>query len=302
MNRIVDISDKKLMIVSDLHGNQHDFNRVMNRFHHFKQQGEVDQLIFLGDIVHSFNYKKDASLNILNTLIEKGANEPGSEIVCLLGNHELVHLFHIPLRKGNWEFNKGLEWKMAKDREPYHRFFCNMPVAVRTAGGVMINHTGAGPFYSEQRLQDNGLFGAFLREWQFDGVVKQLFTDDVISQMRHKYLPESGCRLMETQTGKVLWETFMNGNEHQYDAGQYENYVLDLLNYYSWDRLDKPMQMVVSGHIGEDWGISLIGSKQLRICSSAGCSLDLEKKFLIVDAQKEYLSMDELKIGLKDVY
>lgn len=302
MNRIIDISDKKLMIVSDLHGNQHDFDRVMNRFHHFKQKGEVDQLVFLGDIVHSFNYKNDASIDILNTLIEKGANEAGSEIVCLLGNHELVHLFHIPLRKGNWEFNKGLEWKMAKDREKYHRFFCDMPIAVRTQGGVLINHSGAGPFYTEQRLQEYELQGAFLRDWHFAEVTKTLFTDEVISQMHDKYLPDLGFRLMETKSGEVLWETFMNGNEHQYGADQYGRQVSELLNYYSWDRLNKPMQLVVSGHIGEEWGAAVVGGKQLRICSSAGCPLDLEKKLLIVEAQKEYLSMDELENGLKDVF
>jgi len=124
----------------------------------------------------------------------------------------------------------------------------------------------------------------------------------MISQMSHKYLPELGFSLMETRSGEILWETFMNGNEHQYDAGQYANYVSELLSYYSWDRLNKPMQMVVSGHIGEEWGASVVGEKQLRICSSAGCPLDLEKKFLIVEAQKEYLSMDELKKGLIEVF
>jgi len=302
MNRIVDIFDSKLMIVSDIHGNKHDFDRVMNRFYHFKKKGEVDQLVFLGDIVHSFNYKKDASIDILNVLIEKGANEEGSGLLCLLGNHELVHLFHIPLRKGNWEFNKGLEWKMAKEREKYHRFFCDMPIALRTQGGVLINHTGAGPFYNEQRLLDCGLDRAILREWDYQGVTDNLFSEVVILQMSHKYQPELGYQLMETRIGEVLWETFMNGNELQYDVIQYERYVSELLNYHSWDRLNTPMQLVVSGHIGEEWGASVVGEKQLRICSSAGCPLDLEKKVLIVEAQKEYLSMDELKKGLKDVF
>ena len=302
MNRIVDIADKKLMIVSDIHGNQHDFDRVINRYNHFKRKGEVDQLVFLGDMVHSFNYKKDASMAILNELMTLGVNQPGSDLLCLMGNHELVHLFHIPLRKGNWEFNKGLEWKMAKNRAEYHRFLGEMPMAVRTSGGVLINHAGGGPFYNEQRLQFRGLQGDFLRTWSFSQVAKGLFTQDEQRQMSHTYKPEYGFRLMETPMGEVLWESFMNGNEHQYEADQYRIMVSELLKYHSWDRLDKPMQWVVSGHIGEEWGAAVVGPQQLRICSSAGCPFDLEKKFLILDAQQSFTSIEEIKNGLKDVF
>lgn len=123
------------MVVSDIHGNEYDFNHILKRFFRLKETNQVDQLVFLGDLVHSFNPSKDASLAILDRLIELGANEDRSAIICLVGNHELVHILQIPLRKGRWEFNKGLEWKMAGKREKYISFFQNMPHAIRTVGG-----------------------------------------------------------------------------------------------------------------------------------------------------------------------
>lgn len=302
MKRIIDIEDKKVMIVSDIHGSQHDFERIMVRFNYFKETGQADQLLFLGDIIHSFNYKKDASIRLLDTLIDKGCNQPGSDLICLLGNHELVHLFHIPLRKGNWEFNKGLEWKMAKDRRRYHQFFCQMPIAVRLSGGVLINHTGAAPYYNEKLLTARGLSASFWREWNFNSITETYFSDEVVEQMKQRYLPDCGYDLMEQEVGKLLWESYMNGNEKQYAAQTYFKMIDEMLAYYSWDRVAQPLKWLVSGHIGVDWGVETVGENQLRICSSAGCPLDLEKKILILDAKRAYESLSHLKEGLQDVY
>ncbi|TAJ06861.1 hypothetical protein DMA11_22330 [Marinilabiliaceae bacterium JC017] len=301
MAGIRDIKEGRLMVVSDIHGNEYDFNHILKRFFKLKEKGEVDLLVFLGDLIHSFNPSKDASLAILDRLIELGANEDRSAIICLVGNHELVHILQIPLRKGRWEFNKGLEWKMAGKREKYISFFQNMPIAIRTGGGVLINHTGAARYYNKEQLQFMGLHEDFLKEIDYNNIIEKV-RPDFTNGIHNRYDVELGYDIMERPQGQVLWETFMNGNEHQYGIDEYHKYIIDTLHYFNDNRPGEKLDLLVSGHIGVPDGVERIGEKQLRICSSAGCSLDLEKKLLMLDAAKIYTNLDALCSDVREVY
>ncbi|WP_321309109.1 metallophosphoesterase [Marinifilum fragile] len=281
---IRDISSGKLMIVSDLHGNGFDFRQILKVYGQQKERGRADYLVFLGDLIHAYPGKmKDESRDMVMQLMEMGANQPDSDIICLLGNHEFVHIYHIPLQKGPLEFTSWFENRIRKNREEIIRFFMNMPFMIRTQGGVLITHTGASDRYGENEKFDLQWLKNYKHQPEFNDHIKNI----------GKYDPYVGADFMHTQEGDFLWDILMNGNEKQYKE-EYEEMVSQMLHRLSEDRKENPLRILVSGHIGVDYGAEMVGEKQLRICSSAGCLRDLEKKFMLISAEKEYADSEAL--------
>lgn len=289
---IRDIDSGNLMIVSDLHGNGHDFRQVLKVFGELKEQKKADCLIFLGDLIHAYpGKKKDESFEMIQKLIELKTNKKGSDVISLLGNHEFVHIYHIPLARGPLEFTSWFENRIRKNREEVIQFLMNMPLLLRTKGGVLISHTGGSNRYkTEEEFGFN-----WLKEYQHKG------TFDAHLKNISKYDPQIGSDFMRTAEGDYLWDILMNGNERQY-GNDYVQYNDDLLNAMSEDRKDRPMNKIVSGHIGVDYGAEIIGDTQVRICTSAGCLGDLEKKYLLIDAAQNYSNVRELLKCSRDLY
>lgn len=289
---ICDIQFGKLMVVSDLHGNGFDFRQILKVYKGLKKQGKADYLVFLGDLIHAYPGKqKDESVEIIEELLDLKANQKGSEVICLLGNHEFVHIYHIPLARGHLEFTSYFENRIRKCREIIARFFMDMPFMLRTKGGVLLNHTG-----SSDRYLSNGKFNlewwkAFCHQGEFKAHIKSI----------DKYNPQIGSDFMDTTEGDYLWDILMNGNERQF-GDKYDKFVDDLLSFASQDRLDNPMRSLVCGHIAADYGAETIGDKKLRVCSSAGCIGDLEKKYLLIDAEHSYHSSGDLLEHCRDLY
>jgi predicted MPP superfamily phosphohydrolase len=288
---ICDIQFGRLMIVSDLHGNGFDFRQVLKVYRKLKSEGKADCLVFLGDLIHAYPGKqKDESLEMIQELIQMGANQEGSDVICLLGNHEFVHIYHIPLQRGNLEFTSWFENRIRKNREDIVRFFMDMPFMLRTKGGVLLNHTGSSNRYSETKFDFN-----WFKEYRHKGE----FTTHI--DHIHRYDPQIGSQFMSTAEGDYLWDVLMNGNERQYGEEYYE-LVDNLLEFASADRKDFPLRTLVSGHIGVDYGAEIIGEHKLRLCSSAGCLRDLEKKYLLIEADKIYLNSTELMECCRDLF
>ncbi|WP_372751953.1 metallophosphoesterase [Labilibaculum sp.] len=289
---VVDISLGRLMIVSDLHGNVFDFRQILTVYTNLKREGKADYLVFLGDLIHAYPGKrKDASLEMVQELMRLRANEPGSDVICLLGNHEMVHIYQIPLHRGNLEFTSWFEKRMKGRRAEIVRFFMQMPFMLRTQGGVLLNHAGASNRYKNDEAFNLEWFQNYKHQPEFTAHIKNIDT----------YHPELGAEFMETVEGDFLWDVLMNGNERQYGE-EYPNLVEDLLRFASVDRKHSPMTRLVSGHIGVDEGAETIGSRKLRLCTSAGCLRDLEKKYLLIDAQKEYAHASELLLACCDLF
>ena len=264
---IRDISSGKLMIVSDLHGNGFDFRHILKVYEKQKSKGRADYLVFLGDLIHAYPGKqKDESLEMVQQLMEMGANQPDSDIICLLGNHEFVHIYHIPLQKGHLEFTSWFERRLRGKREKVVEFFMDMPLMIRTKGGVLINHTGASNRYNSNEDFDLEWFRKFNHRGDYTFHLENL----------KKYNTYVGSDFMNTSEGDFLWDILMNGNERQYGE-DYMKMVKDLLEFMSQDRLDSPLKSLVSGHIGVHYGAEMVGDHQLRLCSSIGCLRDLEK-------------------------
>jgi len=289
---IRDIQSGKLMIASDLHGNGFDFRQILKVYHKLKARGKADYLVFLGDLIHACPGKqKDESLEMIKELMKMEANQEGSDVICLLGNHEFVHIYHIPLVRGNLEFTSWFENRICKEREEIIRFFMNMPLMLRTKGGVLINHTGSSDRYGPEEK-----FGfEWFRNYQHKGEFKAH-----LENIR-KYNPQIGSGFMNTAEGDYLWDVLMNGNERQY-GDRYAQLVDELLLFASKDRMDAPMKVLLSGHIGVHYGAETVGGQKLRLCSSAGCLRDLEKKYLLLDADKTCQNSFELIESCRDVF
>lgn len=289
---ICDIQLGRLMVVSDLHGNGFDFRQILKVYRKLKSEGKADYLVFLGDLIHAYpGKKKDESLEMIQELIKMRANEEGSDVICLLGNHEFVHIYQIPLHRGNLEFTSWFENRIRKNREEIVRFFMGMPFMLRTSGGVLLNHTGGSNRYYTPNEFDFNWFKEYRHTGNFTAHI-----DNIAS-----YNPQIGSQFMSTEEGYYLWDVLMNGNERQYGE-EYFNMLTDLLQFASSDRENNPLKTVISGHIGVDYGAELIGENKLRLCSSAGCLRDLEKKFILIDAEKTYANSRELMECCRDLF
>ncbi|MDQ2180038.1 metallophosphoesterase family protein [Marinifilum sp. D714] len=289
---IRDISSGKLMVVSDLHGNGYDFRQVLKTYQQLKKKGKADYLVFLGDLIHAYPGKqKDESLEMIEELMDLKANQPESDVICLLGNHEFVHIYHIPLAKGPLEFTSWFEYRIQKCREVVIQFFMNMPLMLRTKGGVLINHTGASNRYGADEKFNLDYLKNFNHQDEFTRHIENI----------KKYDPQIGSDFMHTEKGDYLWDILMNGNERQF-GDQYHKYVDELLELTSSDRKDQPLNSLVCGHIAAEYGAALVGEKHVRVCTSAGALGDLEKKFLLIDASKKYKNAAELIEYSRDLY
>ncbi|MCJ7549355.1 MAG: metallophosphoesterase, partial [Anaerolineae bacterium] len=102
--RVVDIDTGVAMVVTDLHGDLPLYRRYRDVFLELHRQGLAQTLIFAGDMIHSEGTgTADGSLEIILDLIELEATL-GSRLVVLLGNHEMPHIYHVPLAKGKFVY------------------------------------------------------------------------------------------------------------------------------------------------------------------------------------------------------
>ncbi|OPX58647.1 MAG: Calcineurin-like phosphoesterase [Methanobacterium sp. PtaB.Bin024] len=134
------------LIVTDLHGNVHDFDKILELWKDLSTN--KNHLILTGDFIHAMDTSEnDHSLEILEAV--KGHCQ-FDNFHLLLGNHEWATITHRSVYKGgenqstNFEGllkNKfGAEWK--HKLEEYVNFFKKLPVAIKTDNGVFISHSG----------------------------------------------------------------------------------------------------------------------------------------------------------------
>jgi len=136
----------KAIIVTDLHGNWKDFEKVMelweNIFH--KEQ----HLIITGDFIHAMGRENDRSVDILDAVMYEWGRHENFHL--LLGNHEWATLTRLSVYKGGinvtLNFEELLKEKFQDDWESklnkYTEFLKKLPIAVITANKVFISHAG----------------------------------------------------------------------------------------------------------------------------------------------------------------
>jgi len=134
------------MIVTDIHGNINDFNKIMDIWKNF--QNKDNHIVITGDFIQAMELKKDNSIEILDSVKYNFENSKNFHL--LLGNHEWSIISKHVLYKGGENLTLNFEKKL-KDTfgnnwtgkmEEYTEFFKKLPIAVRTGNKVFISHSG----------------------------------------------------------------------------------------------------------------------------------------------------------------
>lgn len=300
--QILDVLEGRLLVATDIQGNWEDYQAITHKFKRLQQEGKVDILVFAGDLIHGYPGYEDKSKEILDDLL--GDSDPS--VVCLLGNHELMHIYHLDVKKGDLSFAKHLEDRIEAERERYVGLFKGMPYAIRTAGGVTINHTGANPPFggmyrpeyerpAQQSLRtlltlDHDHFLAFLKE-RTKKHLEEEYGCVLDPEFFADFTPQLGETFMGVDVGAFLWDVFFNKNELQFKKAYEEVLLPRFLERMSTP--EKPQQFLISGHIPVAEGYQVIGERQLRISSSYGAEQG-KKTLALVDVARKYTQMQEL--------
>ena len=311
--KAIDFDDGIAMIVTDLHGNGKVYNHVRDTFLRLYEAGEVDRLILCGDLIHGYGEEaEDASLPMLLDVMRLQEELGRDTIIMLMGNHEMPHVYAIPLSKGHQVFTPRFEYALAKlDRDPnakYTRadvmtFIKSLPFVVRTKAGVLITHAGASPAIknkgdAEQLLNfDHDALLESTDEWMADydlealrsygkyrTQVKEMIAVDSPDDPR--YLDMLRGQLLSINSGQFqfLWDVLFSTNEKGWNIGAYEIVIKGYLVAMSLVSNHK-QNVIVAGHIGVQGGHQLVTDYQLRLASYAHAHPEAAGEVLMLDCE-----------------
>jgi hypothetical protein len=323
--RVVDIDTGVAMVVTDLHGDLPLYQRYRDVYLELHRQGLAQTLIFTGDLIHSEGTgAADGSLEIILDLIQLEVTL-GNRLVVLLGNHEMPHIYHVPLAKGKFVYTPHFEAVLGRHREAVLDFFRRRPFFVRTAAGVTICHAGAFP--------EAGDPGSMSRLRAFShthilGEVEEELADVHRPALRtaiesatltpYPELARLYCGVESIENPryddylvgvlagfrddfKLLWSALFSQNEHAGGMGAYTGQVRDLLNDLSRDY--RPQRALVTGHIGCRNGYRIVaGGLHLRVAGGAHAHPPASAKYLLFDTGQAIDKTKDLLQGLGSVF
>lgn len=323
-NRIIDMAEGTAMVVTDLHGDWDAYVRYRDKFLALKAQGTADFLMILGDMIHrSGPESTDQSLEIVLDLIRL-RNELDDRLVCLLGNHEMPHIYSITLRKGDELYTPRFERALGQHRQTVIGFFNELPFLIRTASGVTLCHAGGTATVSEKGGLEK------LRTFSHEALLarsRALVTPEdrpslmrkmrqmhnrSYNEMARTYLAVTGIddpRYDDFLIGTLatneaefnfLWNTLFSRNEHEYGKRGYRTVLLEMLKALSNDF--SPQSVVVSGHIDVQGGYELIHERQLRLASAKHAFPREAGRYLLLDMAKPVTAAADLLPYLDSVF
>jgi hypothetical protein len=223
-------------------------------------------------LVHGYPGYPDESLRILDDIMRR--KDDG--IISILGNHEFMHIYHLNVRKKDLEFVPGFEASIKLNRARYIGFMKNMPYAIRTRGGVTINHAGANMTAHPQVSEKfKALVGAshleFMRRLNHDDLLNHLEryaskARTIIMPYQHPdthYDPLIGATLHSSDIGEYLWNVFFNANENEFGDELYKEMTDAYVAEMGSDGLTQ--RILLSGHIWVPHGTQIVNDKHLRL-------------------------------------
>lgn len=323
-NRIVDLTDGVAMIVTDLHGDWDAYSRYRDRFLALQDRGLADYFILLGDMIHrSSPPEEDSSLEIVLDVLRLKGELPNA-VICLLGNHELPHIYTLPLQRGSEFFTPRFEASMNSHRDEIVSFFDGLPFYIRTGAGVTLCHAGATSAVSERNGLDK--MRRFSHQQLLDRARQSITSEERPSLMRamrkahnktynemaRTYFAVEGIddpRYDDFLVGTVasrlagfdsLWDAMFTRNENEYGDHGYRAILNSMLSALS--KGFKPQEMLVSGHIDVPGGFELVLHKQLRMASAKHAHPREDGKYLLLDVGARVSSVDELVPKLRSVF
>ena len=141
-----------LLVISDLHGNWQDFQRIVEIFQQLRRSSPKVYLLFLGDLVHGpswtphwpsdkgWQYYPDESDRILDTFVELQRGYSGY-VHSLLGNHEHSHVGGPYTKKFHPNEREYLENRLGprKARE-VSQMLRHWPLIALAPSGIVFTH------------------------------------------------------------------------------------------------------------------------------------------------------------------
>ncbi len=331
-DRVLDWTDGVAMVVTDLHGDGDAFAAYRDRFLSLRSQGAADRLLLCGDVIHGDGpAHRDESLSILLEVIRLQEDLGPEAVVMLLGNHELPHIYGLPLSRGSIEYTPRFEASLSQAggavRSQVLAFLEALPFFVRTAAGVMVTHCGASRMaalpHSRQRLLSFS-HQEVLRRWE------AAFSQEDTEMLRRGY--EKSARVDYEQDARhylavqgpqdprywhllrslsynrndpdfgLLWETFFTRNEQDSGGeGAYRETASRFLEVWSAGA-PAPQKALVAGHIAVHGGYHLVNPHHLRIASWAHAHPREAGVYLLLDCAAPVDSAADLISHLGSVF
>jgi UDP-2,3-diacylglucosamine pyrophosphatase LpxH len=304
MKRVIDLQQDIAYVVTDLHGAWEPYERHTQNFLRLFRAHQADILIFLGDVIHGYGpTQTDYSLPILQDIMQLREALGSSQVIMLLGNHELAHIYSMPLTKGYSNFTPRFERTVVDDRASITTFLHSLPFVVRTAGGVMLTHAGAARRTANPKAAKDLM--EFSHQALLDTASERIENRDVKEVIRREmglapegYLLEAQRQLNITGTDDpryldllrgflatkirpewpLLWDFFFTQCEARLTLESYRKILERFLEAFSDEKT--PQRVLVTGHINTPGGYTIIADRQLRLASwahaipqSSGCYL-----------------------------
>lgn len=323
--KVIDVDSGMWMVVADLHGNLEDYQRAKETFVRNKEKGNLEGIIFAGDIIHSYS-ENEHSKEILDDMM--ALKEKYGSVIPLLGNHELSSIYNYILtaktEEGDTTFGSDFEHQIKGEKEKYTDFLKSFAIAVRTKGGLIINHAGptSAIDYFEEDIYKNHLEQVIAID--HDAILKENKEswDDLDEEEKENFKEKIVPSVLKVPYDKAL-ELLAISPE---DKGRYEDLILgyyfvsrnvdgtwlnSILTHTDLSRLDdffkimsdenyKP-EILLHGHIHPPAGIGASGDKNtLCFTSSEGANI-ISKRIAIIEAGKKY-DLEDLATSIFPLY
>jgi hypothetical protein len=326
-DRFISLTEGVAMIVTDLHGDRDAFTRYVRRFRELYQLGEVQRLVFLGDLIHGYGSPdSDSSLSMVLEVIALRQEYGPDKVIMLLGNHELPHIYGISLSKGDIEFTPRFEHALGGYRAKVLAFFDSLPFAIRTEAGVLLTHAGpalsiigqAGILqrYDHQTiLQDAENVLAQADDLaplyqQYSAVYGEPYDEDAAHYLaiqgpgdpRYHHLLRAFLIAQQNKTFEVLWEALITQNEIGVPEFHYVQGCQRFLEAFS---VGAPVtqRVIISGHmITPMGGFALVNRYHLRLSSATHARPREAGLYLLLDCARPARSVNDLLGGLGSVF
>ncbi|MEL6148111.1 MAG: metallophosphoesterase [Chloroflexota bacterium] len=330
--RITTLTHGRAMIVTDLHGAGDVYDRLRDKFLEGYKAGALHHFVICGDLIHSNGSEaEDDSLRMLLDVMRL-RRELGDAVVMLCGNHEMPHIYGMPLSRGHIEYTPRFERALVDmDRDPnaiFSRddvinFLMNLPFYAFTAAGVMLTH--AGPVKQIQLLEVAKQVAefdhrAFLQ--RIDDELNQYDLDHARARyainMGRDYAELASHHLAVTDendprynhllrsfvySGKpefeLLWATLFSRNENEFPNDMrrvvdYADAVKQFLEVMSEQVPAYPQHVVLSGHITVSGGHQVVDDAHLRIATYEHARPNDDGEYLILDLETGVEDADAL--------
>lgn len=322
--RAVDFDSGIAMVVTDLHGEGHVYDRLRDKFLDMHEKGEADRLILCGDLIHADGRGyDDDSIRMILDLIRLQKELGKDTVVMLMGNHEMPHVYNFVLSKGHVEYTSGFEHAMTDSgtREQIMNFFYDLPFCVRTKAGVYITHAGATDavlteYHADKMLTiDHKALLKLVDDKMASYVdIEELKSDQKYLAQAMQYLAVTGSedpRLPYLLRGQLisqleeefefLWDILFARCEQDSNVATYNFYAQRFLDAIS-GLSDYQQRVIVAGHIAVQGGHKGVGERHLRIASYTHAHPREAGEYLLLDCAKSVDSLVDLLPHLRPTF